>query len=525
VSSQPAESGTPPASRVSDEGFTLSADVDTTTDVLFDGRRIWSVAPLEFRLDKAGERWVPWPRLLLPSLDGVTTVTVMEHSNEGVIFEEEHAFGTSTERLRFEGPGGALRVIDKWGFIQRPFAHQSQEIRDDLLDGAELILTILREDCDLPAWIAFGSLLGAVREGKMIGHDSDVDLAYLSKHEHPADVAREMFRVSRALQAHGLKVSTRTGSFCAVTVQSKHGRATPIDVYACFYVGDKLYETASVGAPIPREAVLPLGTVEFEGRTMPAPADTEAMLEASYGPSWRVPDPAFAYHTPRAVKRRFNAWFSSSMKRRRYWDRVYGGVFGIDLPTEPSSFAEWVLPQLDDGAPVIDLGCGNGRDSLFFAKHGHPTTGLDFSPAALGRVAKEATAADLPTTFDYLNLYDYRSTVTRAALVTRDVPAPRTVYARFLLHQLEPDGLATTWSFLDMALRRGGRAFLEFRTHRDERLPHTIDGYRRFLDPDKLCREIETAGGQVVDRSEGTGLAVYKNEDPDICRLTVVWQR
>ena len=258
---------------------------------------------------------------------------------------------------------------------------------------------------------------------------------------------------------------------------------------------------------------------------MPAPADTEAMLEASYGPSWRVPDPAFAYHTPRSVKRRFNAWFSSSMKRRRYWDRVYGGVFGIDIPTDPSGFAQWVLPRLDAGAPVIDVGCGNGRDSLWFAQHGHPTAGLDFSPAALGRVGKAAAEADLPATFAYVNLYDYRSTVTRAALLARDLPAPRTVYARFLLHQLEPDGLANTWSFLDMTLRRGGRAFLEFRTHRDERRPHTIDGYRRFLDPDRLCRQIETAGGRVVDRAEGTGLAVYNNEDPDICRLTVVWQR
>ena len=511
---------------VTDQGLFLPAELVETADVSFDNRRIWSVAPTEFAVGDDGLRYVPWPTLLLPNLDGIAVVSVREHHSQIVVLEAEHAFGTGSGRVVVAGKDGALRVIDKWGFTQRPFDLQGPELRQDLLDGAERILAILRDECGVPAWIAFGSLLGAVRDGTMIGHDSDVDLAYLSAYEQPADVAREMFRISRTLREHGMKVSTRTASFCAVSVPSEHGHLTPVDVYACFYLGDVLYETASVGAPVPRDALLPLGSIEFEGRPMPAPADPEVLLEASYGPSWRVPDPAFAYNIPRGVKRRFNGWFTQSMKQRRPWDRRYNGILGAVLPEEPSRFAMWVAPQLAPGAPVIDVGCGNGRDSAYFARHGHQVVGVDFSPAALGLARRAVAKVDGVGSFRQVNLYDYRSAVTEAALIARDVPARRTIYARFLLHQLERDGLDVTWRFFNMLLRPGGgRAFLEFRTLRDAAGPHHFEGFRRLLDPDDVVRQAKAAGARVVERIEDTGLAPFENEDPPICRLVLDWSR
>ncbi|MBA3233279.1 MAG: LicD family protein, partial [Propionibacteriales bacterium] len=286
---------------VGQAGLNLPAHVTVTCDVHFDGRRVWSFAPTDFDTERSQRRFVPWPRLLLPWLRGTTTVSVVEHLSGVVALIEEHDFGGAEAgtRVRLETAAGAPQVVDKWGFIQHSFDDRGPEDRARLVDVAEQILQVLAKDCDLPAWVAFGSLLGAVREGGMIGHDSDVDIAYLSKHENPVDVAREMFAVSRALRAADMSVATRTGSFCAVTPPRSQGRwLPPIDVYACFYVGDTLYETASVGQPIPREAVLPLTTVQFEGRALPAPADPEVMLEASYGPNWRIPDPAFAYRTP-----------------------------------------------------------------------------------------------------------------------------------------------------------------------------------------------------------------------------------
>ena len=44
----------------------------------------------------------------------------------------------------------------------------------------------------------YGCLLGAVRDGHMIGHDSDADVAYLCEYTHPFDIIRECTAAIRA---------------------------------------------------------------------------------------------------------------------------------------------------------------------------------------------------------------------------------------------------------------------------------------------------------------------------------------
>lgn len=511
---------------VDDEGLTLPADVVVTVDVRFDGERVWSFSPQDDKAVTDGRRRITWPRLLRPHLDGTTYLEVVEHASGAALYAAQHAFGAGEGRLRFTDAQGKPRVIDKWGFVQKPLSSRDPASLAPVLDATEEILDVLATDCGVPAWLAFGSLLGAVRAGKVIPHDNDLDVAYLSAFETPVDVARELFRISRALQRRGMRVLTKTGSFVTVIIAIPGGQLA-IDVYACFYVGDVLYESSSVGAPVPREALLPLGTVEFEGRRFPAPHDPRALLAASYGPGWEVPDPGFRYQIPPSLKRRFLGWFGSSMRSRRHWDRLYEGALGHDVSDEPSEFAQWVLPQVAHReGPFLDVGCGNGRDTLWLARQGLSVTGLDYSKATMSRCRTKATALEVPATFRLLNLYDLRDTLVQGSLLARELPGPRTVYARFLLHALEPDGRRNFWQLADMMLRGGGEAYIEFRTGQDRgRVKAFERHFCHYLRPDDVCAEAERAGGEVVERAEGTGLSPYDGEDPHLCRLKVVWTR
>lgn len=511
--------------RIDGDGFTLPRRFDTSVDVIFDGRRIWSIAGSDYRADRHGMRQVRWPELLVPFLQGAAHVELREHRTQELIHEQEVVFGDATGRVRLQDRDGRPWVIDKWEFLQLSFTEQGPAVVAQMLAATERILSVLADDCDLAAWVAFGSLLGAVREQALIRHDNDIDVAYLSAYENPVDVALEMFRVTRALRSRGLVVVGKTGSFVTVMMPLSDGSRLPVDVYACFYLGDTLYETASVAAPVPRSAILPLSEVTLEGRILPAPADPARLLEASYGPHWRTPDPAFRYDTPEPVTQKFADWFGSTMMRRRHWDRLYRGILRVEVPTQHSAFAAWTLPRLGASDVVLDVGCGNGRDAFWFADQGFSTVGFDFAPDALRICRARAKKEQVSARFRPLNLYDYRDTLTRGSIIAHTLPKPRALYARFLLHTLEDGGRLNLWRFTDMVLRGGGQGFFEFRTHRDAKLPHRHhDHFRRFLDPDLICREIETSGGRVEERVEGTGMAPYGVEDPHVCRLRVRWR-
>ena len=60
--------------------------------------------------------------------------------------------------------------------------------------------------------------------------------------------------------------------------------------------------------------------------------------------------------------------------------------------TEPSSFARQVAALLAPGARVLDLGCGEGRDSVFFAAAGFDVLGVDTSRAGIAKGQRLAEA-------------------------------------------------------------------------------------------------------------------------------------
>lgn len=60
--------------------------------------------------------------------------------------------------------------------------------------------------------------------------------------------------------------------------------------------------------------------------------------------------------------------------------------------TEPTTFARRLADMLPGGR-VLDLGCGEGRDAVFFAARGFRVTGVDVSAAGIGKARRLARAA------------------------------------------------------------------------------------------------------------------------------------
>lgn len=510
--------------RVDDEGLHFPPGYSGSGDVLFDDHHAWS-----WTAEPGGSGEAPvlvrWPKRMVRWLDGGSHVRLVDGDTE--LFSGEVSFGSGEGRVQFVDKAGIPVMIDKWGLLQRPFSGRDPSVVEQMVDVTERILDVMETECGVQGWIAFGTLLGAAREGGVIGHDSDIDLAYLSDQPTPAQMATELYDIARALRRHGMKVLTKSASFITVVFTSPDGGQASIDVYTCFHVGDLLYETATVRDRVPRSAILPLTQLEFEGRMLPAPADPDRMLAVSYGPGWRVPDPSFRHEPGPEITERFDGWFSSLMRQRRDWERYLADLV-LDEAHGPADFADWVADRLDEGVRVVDVGAGTGVDALRIAERGWDVLGLDYARQSLNRPARRARRDKLPAKFDHLNLYDLRDVLTRGALVSRDRGRSQVVYARELLETLDVDGADNFWRFAGMVLRNGGSAYVEglalSRRDAAELRAERGGGRLRPVDPRVVEGRAVQAGGQVVHRGGflAAGAAVTGGA-PARWRMIVTW--
>ncbi|MGH3366430.1 MAG: hypothetical protein ACRDOY_04440 [Nocardioidaceae bacterium] len=518
----PTEAGLPrangdPPGRVDDSGLFLPAEHEGVLDVHFDGRRVWSILTDRHPV-RDGVRWVEWPDVLQPKLDGAADVSVTETATGRPVLEQHAVFGSGTGRVEVVDSAGRALAVTKHGRLNRPFDSVARETLEGYLDQVEEVLAVLRDECGLPAFVSWGTLLGAVRHGALIAHDVDADLGYLSEFEHPVDVARESFRVEAALRRRGWKVRRENSGFLALFFEQADGSSRNMDVFACWMQEGWLYQIHDIRAELSRSVVEPLGEVVLEGRTLPAPAHPPALLEAAYGPNWATPDPSFRFETPRESRRRLNGWFGGLRKERDHWARLYYGPESEDVSTEPSPFAQWVAERDKADRRLIDLGCGNGRDLLWFASQGRQAEGVEFVPSAVRQTSKEGARQDLEVPVHQLNLYDLRHVLSLGARLART--GPHTLYARMLVETLRDDGREYLWRLASMALRGGGsQLFLEYRI--DEQEARRSRRLRRVVPPDQVVQELSSYGLRVDDRTEARGLARYDGENPLICRLVV----
>lgn len=509
--------------RVDDAGLHFGRSFSGSLDVIMDGRRVWSFGTTPATPTVTS---VEWPKRLAQRLDGTADVRIVAGDEE--LFAGEVVFGRGTGRPRFVDNHGIPIFIDKWGLIQRPFdGRREAGVVEAMVDVAGQVLQVMRDDCGIEGWLSFGTLLGAARDGRAIGHDSDVDLNYLSEQRTPAEMAVELWGIGRALRKAGLTVQHRSASFVTVRFPVPDGGQGNIDVYTCFYVEDRLHETATVREVVPREAILPLREMAFEGHRLPAPADPDRLLAVSYGPRWQVPDPSFRHLPGPDISQRFDGWFGSLMKWRRDWTAYNTrlAVAAADSPgtSRPSRFARWVAPQLQGVDRVIEVGHGAGLDLRTYAATGRTALGLDYAPPR-----RRTPYAGLPrvTTREF-SLDDLRDVLTLGAQLSRR-DAEQAVVARRLLEALTPDSTEAFWSFCATVLRRGGRSYVEGVAH-TPRGAHLWQarhetGRIRSLDPARVASQAEAAGGRIVSRAGFDEAArAVRTGPPATWRMTVEW--
>lgn len=486
------------AASVDDAGIRVASRDEIVLDVLFDGRRIFSFWVHRDGSPEGDDRYLmAWPKGITEFLHGTTRLVLREHGAEVPILDEDVSLGDGTGRIAVVDHEGRPLALDKSLRRVLTFDTRSPEQVAPLMNAIGQVLDAL-EAAGTPSFLAYGTLLGAVREGRLLGHDSDADLGYVSRYDHPVDVMRESFRLQAALVAQGYRVSRYSGAAFKVDVEETDGSIRGLDVFGGFLRDGHLHLMGEIRTPFRPEWVWPLGTTTLEGREFAAPADTDRFLTATYGPSWRVPDPAFHFPTPESTHRRFNGWFRGIRENRAVWDRYYSQPRSHQV--RPSRLVRALVEEWGEEPPAgfVDLGCGGGSDAAWVARRGVPSVGLDISRRAYRQLADRAAAEGWPVEFLPLNLYELRSALGSAALLAAR-PGPRVVVARHLVDTLAPRGRRNLWRVADMLTRGGGTLHLEFLAQRGG------DGFARTrrvqpVRPPKIAAELTALGATVVER-------------------------
>ncbi len=484
--------------RISATGITLPAHLVNNYDVYFDKLHVWSFSSDEFPTNQRGERVVAWPRAMSNWLEGPSLISLRIGDDQ--VHAEEVRFTDREGRVNFIDEHGIPVMIDKWGLIQRPFSGRDPAVVTQMLDITEQIISILKQECAVECWLAFGSLLGAAREGGVIAFDSDVDLAYLSTKQSPVELNLEMFAIARALRRHGLRVLAKSGAFVTVLFDAPDGAEGSVDIYTTFILDGNLYETATVRAPIPASEIVPLGAISFEGRQLPVPRNVERLLEASYGPGWRVPDPSFRHLPGPEITDRFDAWFGSLMKQRRDWERFIRRRPDEDID-DPSDFVTWTSDRIPARAAILDLGAGLGHNALAFARAGHQVVAADFARFTFRRAAARANQDGLVVHFVNLNLRSLRNTLSGLARIAHWQPGHRVLFIAGLIEALDEDGRYNLRLLLKHYGRPGDQIFVEFAP--GELVKHDPwRGGRRFRIEIHQVRDWLREAGAIIEASE-----------------------
>ncbi len=200
-----------------------------------------------------------------------------------------------------------------------------------------------------------------------------------------------------------------------------------------------------------------------------------------------------------------------------YWDAYYARVGGPGLP---SQFATFVAGELDRPHRIVEFGCGNGRDAMFFAAQGHQIVGIDGAESAIKHCEESARALGREATFLTLRLDD-------PGLVDA-VPGwdgPTLVYARFFLHAITEQEQEAFLGCAHRLTRPGDLMAVEFRTTRDRTGTKVTERhYRRFIEPAVFQLDAFEHGFRTTYSVEGFGFAKYKQDDAHVARCLLTRQ-
>ncbi|CAI9407772.1 class I SAM-dependent methyltransferase [Nocardioides sp. T2.26MG-1] len=429
-----------------------------------------------------------------------------------------HGMFLRAPRSGGQTPRDLQKRFDEGHLLGRTGVVQISKRLDEVWQSAvsslyESTRALFAEEFGYDLFITYGTLLGAIREGGFLAHDNDYDTSFVSSATTGPEAADEMVSIAKVLIAKGYRVGAMGGGLHVYHPARPQHR---IDIFHIYFDADGVLQHpfGYAGARQITSADWK-GTreIEFVGRPALVPVCAEELLATFYGEDWRLPKTAFIWSVEKRGNDRTGVMTSSRLTEV-YWADYYAH----NVHADASTFARFVQDRLGS-APltVIDVGCGDGRDSIYFATQGRKVLGLDRAGVAIEHAREKAAQGGLDgARFEVCDLADGA----RLAEVLDDaVDRPLIFYSRFVLHAVDVRTQAALLDAIDAQARTGDLFVAEFRTDKDEeRVKVHPKHYRRYQSAAAFLADLRERGWVIDYDVESDGLAPWGDEDPVLCR-------
>jgi cytidyltransferase-like protein len=306
------------------------------------------------------------------------------------------------------------------------------------------VVDIIDEN-NIPYYLDCGTLLGCIRENGLMEKDTDVDITiHLSYWDKLKSIDFNKYGLER----------TRTRS-CKkkgyiISVKTEYS-----DLYCDIYANPAFPQ---------------LDVKEMNNKNYCIPINSDLYLTQLYG-NWKIPSKKHAawpklFYSDKLIKSEYSKYWDldfeikldpiPSIKKKNlnktFWETYYK-LNNHDI-NKSSSFAEFVyLHHSKHCKHILDLGCGNCRDSIFFSQKGIEVEAVDYN----GHIEKK-----------YDNLTFIKEEV--KTFLSNNNKIYSLIYMRWFLHAMPYENAEKIFELATNNLSNDGKICIEVRSLNDDNL-------------------------------------------------------